>query len=155
MGHTPIIHQRTRKHKKVSAIAALCIDPDGGLRLLFRLHPDANIDKHRVRSFLRGLLRSVRGPIVLIWDRLHAHRSGEAQKVIRTTRRLETYFLPAYAPELNPVEYLWSYLKLNPLANRPFYDVDTIARSARKAARRVQKQPNLLQSFLDQCPLSF
>ena len=75
-GQTPVLHQRTRSYKKVSAIAALCISPcRDRVHLYFRLHSDASIDKQRVVEFLRILLRPLDGPTVLVWDRLRAHRA--------------------------------------------------------------------------------
>ncbi len=59
-----------------------------------------------------------------------------------------------YAPELNPVEYAWSYLKMNPLANLAAPELDVLADSARRAARSVQRKPHLLRSFLAHSPLS-
>ncbi|MGH8251689.1 MAG: transposase, partial [Steroidobacteraceae bacterium] len=63
-------------------------------------------------------------------------------------------YLPAYAPELNPVEYLWAYLKTNPLANDPAFDLSSLAARARGAARSVQHQPALLLGFLRHAGLS-
>ena len=57
-------------------------------------------------------------------------------------------YLPPYAPELNPVEYLWAYLKTNPLANAPAFDVASLARRARCAARSVQHRPDLLHGVV-------
>ena len=57
-GQTPVFYQRTRSHKKVSAIAALCIAPDRKhLSLYFRLHPDKNINALAAKDFLRILSR--------------------------------------------------------------------------------------------------
>jgi transposase len=156
-GHTPRVVQRTRTHKKVSAIAALCINPKAqAVSLCFRLHPDASIDGGLVIEFLRHLLRYLPGPILLIWDRLNAHRSHETMQFLLTKRpRLQTYFLPPYAPELNPVEQIWGYLKMNPLVNYPLYDVSSLAHETRRYIRSVQCNPGLLQSFLQHTPLSF
>ena len=50
--------------------------------------------------------------MLLIWDRAQIHRSGRVRHYLeRAHGRITTAFLPAYAPELNPVEYLWAYWK--------------------------------------------
>lgn len=156
-GKTPFIRQRTRAHKKVSAIAALCIHPNRqNVSLCFRLHPDTSIDTRTVIGFLRNLLHHLPGNIVLIWDRLNAHRSKETKLFLFDNRsRLHTYQLPPYAPELNPVEQVWGYLKMNPLANYPIHDTTSLADTTRKHALSIQKRPDLLQAFLDHTPLSF
>lgn len=154
-GQTPVLRQRTRSHQKVSAVACLCITPKRNrVRLYFRLHPDANIDAAATTDYLRHLLRQVRGNVVLIWDRLLAHRAKTTQAFLERSPRLHPVFLPPYAPELNPVEYVWAYLKTNPLANWPICDVGILARVARRHGRSLQHKEDLLRSFLKHSPLS-
>jgi transposase len=115
-GETPLLHHCGGTHRKVSAIGALCVPPP--YRSDVRLHPNANINAERVVDFLRQLLAQVDAPLVLIWDRLNAHRAYLVQDFLAAHQQLATEFFPPYAPDLNPIEYVWSYLKLNPLANR-------------------------------------
>jgi transposase len=153
-GQTPTLVQRTRHHQKVSVIAALIVSPRRGrVRLCWRLHPAANVDAAKVRAFLSQLGRQVRGHVVLIWDRLQAHRAPKIRSFARRHRRFHWEWLPPYAPELNPMEYGWCWLKTNPLANHAPKDAPELARLARGHARRLQRRPNLLWSFIDHCPL--
>lgn len=150
-----MLYQRTRSHQKVSAIAALCITPGRDcVHLYFRLHPDMNINAGLVIEFLRHLIRQLDGPIVLVWDRLLAHRAKKVQAFVRDTPAFYDHFLPPYAPELNPVENLWGYLKMNPLSNRPFFDVDSLAETTRSHGRSVQRKQTLLRSFIEHTPLA-
>ncbi len=150
-----VLLQRTRSHKKVSAIAALCVPPTrDGVRLTFRLHPDANVDSARVIQFLRHLDRHLPGPIVLLWDGLNAHRSRLTREFLRGRPHIHVFPFPAYAPELNPVEYLWSYLKVNPMANLALLEVPALADVTRRASHSVQRRPSLLRSFIAHSPLS-
>jgi transposase len=153
-GQTPIVRHRTRQHKKVSAIAALAISPcRSNVRLCFRLHADANIATKQVCSFLRDLHRHIPGPIVLIWDRLNAHRSRKTKAFLSSSPHCHAVFLPPYAPELNPVEGFWSYLKVNPLANATILDLDTLAAVTRQHGRSIQRTQSLLRSFVAHVPL--
>jgi transposase len=155
-GLTPVFYQRTRSHQKVSVIAALCVAPDRNrVHLYFRLHPGRNINSQAVMDFLRHLVRQLRAPIILVWDRLLAHRSKKVQKFLLNTPPLHAHFLPAYAPELNPVENVWGYLKLNPLANHAPDDLFTLTSDARSCTRSLQRNQLLLRSFLQHTPLSF
>jgi hypothetical protein len=63
-------------------------------------------------------------------------------------------YLPPYAPELNPVEYLWAWLKTNPLANDPAVDLHNLANRTRRAALSVQRRQDLLRGFLRHTGLS-
>lgn len=153
-GRTPLLRQRTRSHQKVSVIAALCVAPNRQrVSLFFRLHPDENVSATHVVDFLRQLRRHLRWPIVLLWDRLQAHRARATVAFLQARPKLQTHFLPAYAPELNPVEQVWSYLKMNPLANLVAKDLNTLAGVTRKSAKSLQRKHNLLRSFVHHCPL--
>ena len=148
-GVTPVLFHRTRHHRKVSMIAALCVSPNRTrVRLCFRLYPDRNITGSEVRYFLRHLLRHLHRPIVLIWDRLLAHRSVLVRRWIAAHPRLQPALLPPYAPELNPVETLFAYLKTNPLANLACLQLDDLRRRAHQHSRRLQHRPDLLRAFV-------
>lgn len=147
-GQTPVLRQRGRCHQKVSAIAALCILPTRKrLALYFRLHPDANINAERAMGFLEHLQRQLRMPIVLIWDSFQAHKSALINECV-LPRSAHLEYLPPYAPELNPVEYLWAWLKTNPLANDPAADLHSLAQRTRRAAHSVRRRQDLLRAFL-------
>lgn len=154
-GVTPMLEQRTRSYQKVSAIAALCVPPSRDrVHLYFRLHPRTNLNAISIRDFLRQLNRQLDASWILIWDRLQAHRARIVQAFLASQSNVRSEFLPPYAPELNPVEYLWAWLKTNPLANAPFFDVDELADQARTHARSLQHQPSILRSFVLHSPLS-
>jgi transposase len=154
-GDTPCLRHCGGTHSKVSAIGALCVAPDRrDVRLYFRLHPKANVNAVRVIDFLDQLRAQIDAPLVLLWDRLNAHRAFVVQDYLAEHPELTTEFFPPYAPELNPIEYVWGYLKLNPLANLAFFDVDELTTTARRHGRSLQRQPVLLRSFLSHSPLS-
>jgi|WetSurSiteA1Bulk_404760.scaffolds.fasta_scaffold60973_1 transposase len=154
-GQTPILLQRTQSHQKVSAIAVLCISPKRDLvYLYFRLHPDANINGELVLQFLKHLRKQLKNhPLILVWDRFLAHRAKKVQSYITNSKNLSAEHLPPYAPELNPLENVWGYLKMNSLANDPQQDVSSLAKTARHHGRSIQRQPSLLRSFVKHIPL--
>ena len=116
-GQTPVLHQRGRSHQKVSAIAAICVLPKRDrVALYFRLHPDANVNTERAMDFLEHLQHQLHMPIVLVWDSFQGCHKGELVNECVLPRSAHLEYLPPYAPELNPVEYLWAWLKTNPLA---------------------------------------
>jgi hypothetical protein len=133
-GHTPELRQRTRQHKKVSAIATLCIPPHrNSVHCVFRLYPDQNIDGERVIGFLRALLRHLKGPIVLLWDSLKAHRARVTTSFVEEQARLHLVILPSYAPELNPVSICG--------ATRSWAPWPISLRSSSKRSRRSRAAP--------------
>ncbi|MHB1464666.1 MAG: transposase [Thermoleophilia bacterium] len=87
-------------------------------------------------------------------DRLTAHRAKVVKEFMGASPRLDNFFLPPYAPELNPVEYLWSYLKTNSLANFAAFELNVLADATRKSGRSLQRKEYLLRSFINHSPLS-
>jgi putative transposase len=153
-GRTPLFYQRTASHRKVSVIAALRFTPQQRrVRLYFRLHPDTNITGDLVRQFLRHLQYQIPGHIVLVWDRSKTHRGLVAQEFIDSSPRLHVFLLPPYAPELNPVEPVWGYLKMNALSNLAVLDLEELARISRYQSRLLQKNPGVLRSLAQNSPL--
>lgn len=153
-GCTPVLVQTLRYREKVSCIAALSLSPQRRRAgLYFSLRPNANLTTVWLRAFLCDLLRHLRNPVVLVWDRLPVHRAHALQEFFLRRRRLHPVLLPPYAPELNPVETLWAYLKQNPLANLAAPDALSLAKIAHRHARRVQSTHPLLHSFFRSTPL--
>lgn len=122
-------------------------------RFYFRLYPDA-INADRVVEFLRQLQRHVRGKLLIVWDRLNAHRSVLVRDFVAAQRgRIQLEWLPAYAPELNPVEYLWGHWKHHELPNFCPRDAWQLSTEARRALRRMRRRPTLIVAFWKQADL--
>jgi len=153
---TPVLVQRTRSHKKVSAIGAIGLKGSGrNPRLLFRLLKDQNIDSTACVQFLRQLKQDIRGRIIVVWDRLNPHRSVQLKKWLNTQTKLCCEYFPPYAPELNPVEYLWSYLKTNLLANYAAPNLLDLYFVSKSSICKIRKEKNLLCSFIKHSPIYF
>jgi transposase len=119
----------------------------------FRLFP-GSIRSAEVMEFLKHLLRHIRGKVLVIWDGLRSHRSRLVNDfVLGQQGRLHIEFLPAYAPELNPVEYLWGYWKHHELPNfcpKTFFE---LSYQARNALRRMRRRPTLVTAVWKQAEL--
>jgi transposase len=112
------------------------------------LHADRSIRQAEVIAFLRDLLRHLRGPIFLVWDRLNAHRGKDVRAFLAKHPRLQSEFLPSYAPDLNPNEYGWSYLKCRSLANYAPEHLDDLKHTTTAEVQRIRTQQPLLRSFV-------
>jgi transposase len=103
----------------------------------------------QLRRFLHGQ------KVTLLWDGLPSHRSRVMQAFIASQRGwLVAERLPGYAPELNPVEYLWANLKGVELANFAADTLEDLTRTARRGSTRIRRRPRLLFAFLDHAGLS-
>jgi putative transposase len=104
-------------------------------------------------AFLQHLRRHVRGKLVILWDGATTHRA------VIVRERAQSYGwklerLPAYSPDLNPVEGWWGWMKGGPLANFGGDTLGEVGAAVRAGTRRVQRRPNLISAFLEKTGLS-
>ena len=140
------------RHDKVSAISAVTVSPRRhrcGLYAHFHL---ANITHVEVAAFLRLLLRHLTGPIIVLWDGGSIHRGPAVRALLARHPRLLVERFPAYAPELNPDELVWNYLK-GQLANGSPDTVDTLLTDLTRVTRRLRRCPAILRAFIVGCEL--
>ncbi|MFI5635675.1 transposase [Streptomyces sp. NPDC051664] len=83
------------------------------------------------------------GPIVVVWDNLNTHRTPGMKKYAAEHDWLTVFQLPSYAPDLNPVEEIWSLLRRS-MANAAFDTPDALDRILRRELRRTQLRPHLI-----------
>jgi transposase len=120
----------------------------------FRLYKGSITAKQAV-EFLNVLQRQISGKLLVVWDGLSVHRSRVVRQYVEgTNERISLARLPAYAPELNPVEYIWGHLKRHALANFCPKDIAHLNREARKRLRSSQRRPKLIRAFWAQAELS-
>ena len=155
-GHTPILRHRQRHWTRLSIAGMCCYRPDGtGARLAVHLQPGSYNDQGLI-GVLGHLRRFLHGQkVTLLWDGLPSHRSRVMQAFIASQRGwLVVEHLPGYAPELNPVEGLWSNLKGQELAHYAAVTIEELSQTARRGVRRVRRRAGLLFAFLDRTGLS-
>jgi len=123
-------------------------DPTRGPRLCFHVQQDS-YDTDSLIGVLANLGAFYAGEqVVLLWDGLGAHRSHAMRAWLATQAWLTVERLPAYAPELNPVEYLWANLKAVELANFAGDQVAQVADTAEQGIHRVCDDQQVVWSFL-------
>jgi transposase len=143
VGHTPILREWwTRDH--LSAISA--ISPES--KLYFHCQDQA-INSTDVIAFLEHLLREVPGRLLILWDGAPIHRSHLINAFLANgaAHRLHLERLPAYAPELNPGEGLWGYLKGIELRNVCCFSIPHLRHELRDAVKWVRRKPHIIRGF--------
>lgn len=134
--------------KTISAIAGL-----SWWNFYFRLFP-GTIRSPQVVIFLKHLMIHIPGDLLVIWDGSPTHRSRVIKDFLATTQgRLLLERLPAYAPELNPVEYLWGHWKQHELPNFCPMNFGELSFQAKRALRRMRRRPSLITAFWKQAEL--
>lgn len=154
-GQTPVLRHVLRCWSKVSAISALSISPVRNHWSFYaRFYSRGLVRGPQVLAFLKLLRRQLGGPLLLLWDRGQPHKAIPVREFLeRHQRQIRAEFLPPYAPELNPVELGWAYLKHQRIPNHGYPQVTRLHRRLRYEARRLRRRQDLLESFLEGCDL--
>jgi transposase len=145
-GHTPTL-QYSFNWKSLSIIGGITFRS-----IYFRTFP-GTIRSQQVILFLRDLFRHLKGNVILIWDRQPVHRSRAVQEFLQRHPRVTSEYLPPYAPDLNPVEYVWGIFKKNGMANFCPEHVNELSRQARKELGRLRRRKTIIASCWVQCKL--
>jgi transposase len=153
-GRTPIVRVSCRRSGRVSIAGLLAMRPGSRTRLCYRIRVHRGHKGER-RSLaetdyirlLDGAHQLLRAPIILVWDRLNTHLSATMKQMIAARTWLTVFLLPAYAPELNPVEGLWAHSKRS-LANLAAGTVDRLEVLVRNRLKRLQYRPVTLDGFI-------
>jgi transposase len=110
VGQTPVLRHSYRR-ERLSVIGGLSVSPvRQRLGLCFQIYP-WNVTAVEIVQYFTELLWHLGGPVVALLDRCPIHRDGKVAEFCRRHRRLHLEWFPAYAPELNPEEYVWTQTK--------------------------------------------
>ncbi len=153
-GQTPVIRVRGRSRRRTSVAALCCYKPGEKSRLIHRPRGHLLLKGAR-KSFswkdYRDLLVRAHiqldGPIVVVWDNLNTHLAVGLKQYEDEHDWLTTVRLPPYAPDLNPVEAVWSLVR-RAMANTAFDTPDDLDRTLRRELRRIQLRPHLIDGCL-------
>ena len=141
-GHTPIV-TTTGQRQKVSAISA--VSTKGGF--WSRVYTGM-LNAVRFVGFLRDLMKGRREKVFLVVDGHPAHKANAVKEFIKELAgRLELHFLPPYAPDLNPDEFVWHYVKQNGLRKRPLRKNESLRERIENDLANVKKNRSLLKSL--------
>lgn len=100
------------------------------------------------RDLIIAVHRELAAPVVWVWDNLTTHLVPEMTEFITENKDwLRVYRLPAYAPELNPVEGIWSLLK-RAIANFAAADLNSLVRIVKRKLKKIQYRPHLISGCL-------
>jgi DDE superfamily endonuclease len=140
---------------RVSLAGMIAIKPGARTRMIYRtiVHHGRKNEKpgfreHDFAALLDAAHQQLRGPIVPVWDNSTQHVDKLMRTLISTRSAwLTAYRLPPYAPELNPVEGIWSHLKRS-LGNLAAHTTDELATLAKTRLKRTQYRPALLDGLV-------
>jgi putative transposase len=155
-GKTPVLKVQAKHREKVSITAALTISPKRHrLGLYWRTFPRSFVNAARSAAFLRYLMQRLRGSVIVVWDGGPMHKGEPIRQILHDFPRLSLERLPPYAPEVNPVEYLWGYLKQDKIPNFTPDDVFQLDAVLNEHLHRTCHSQKLLSGFFKAADLPF
>jgi len=141
-GQTPVV-QTTGQRQKVSAISA--VSAKGGF---WSQVYTGMFNAGRFVQFLKDFRRGGRGKIFLVVDGHPSHRAKVVAAYVAACRgELELHFLPPYAPDLNPDEFVWQYTKTNGVAKKPLRRNESLKERVTQDLANIKANQNLVRSF--------
>ena len=131
---------------KLSVIGGISFSPYGHATEQFTILRH-NAQAMRFIQFLLDVRRRYRRRLIVIWDGLRQH--GQVSRLIEGLPGSWVDFiqLPSYAPELNPVESLWSQTKANKLANFTPHNLDELQPEVERVLTEAKHKQRLLHGF--------
>ena len=141
-GQTPEVATSGRR-QSVSAISA--VNARG--EFWYEIYTE-RLNAVRFVELLKHFMRGRRTPVFLVLDGHPAHIANVvAEYVQRLVGRLELHFLPGYAPELNPDEFVWNHLKRQGVSKTPLRRDESLRNRVQSDLERIQSRPPLIRSF--------
>jgi transposase len=106
------------------------------------------LDAEAFVAFLENFMRGRTGRVVLVVDGHPAHKAKVVKELIKSMKgRLELHFLPPYAPDLNPDEFVWSYMKGNGVSKKPLKQNESMRQRVEEDLAKIQSNRALVRSF--------
>ena len=141
-GQTPLV-ATSGQRQSVSAISAV-----PALGAFWYSVYSGRLNATRFIEFLRAFTRARRRPVFLVIDGLPAHKARIVASYVQSLKgRLELHFLPGYAPDLNPDEFVWNHLRHHGTTKTPLLKNESLRRRVEQNLAAIQDSPHLVQSF--------
>jgi transposase len=141
-GKTPVV-ATSGQRQRVNAISAVTMRGDFWYSVY-----SGRFNAGRFVEFLQDFLRHRRRPVLLVVDGHPAHRAKIVAQFVQSTKgRLELHFLPGYAPELNPDEFVWNHLRHCGVSKKPLRRNESLRARVESDLRAIQRRPALVRSF--------
>jgi DDE superfamily endonuclease len=157
---TPIVRVPAGGRGRVNIAGLTCYRPGHRAKLIYRIRmyrgrprEDKSFPWSDYRDLLAAAHQQLGAPIVLVWDNLGRHKVPQMREFIDAHDWLTVFHLPSYAPELNPVEGIWSLIKRGALANLAAPNLAHVLNLAKHALKKLQYRPDVIDGVLTETGL--
>ena len=141
-GETPVV-KTSGQRQKVNVISAVSMQ--GAFWCQIYTH---TLKQGDFITFLKDFMSGQGENVFLVLDSHPAHIANSVKEYVQSTQgKLELHFLPPYAPELNPDEFVWNYLKGTGVARKPLRQNESLKERVAADLDKLKKDRKLLRSF--------
>jgi transposase len=99
-------------------------------------------------AFLQNFMHGRAGRVFLVVDGHPAHKAKVVKDFVQSLKgRLELHFLPPYAPDLNPDEFVWSHMKTNGVSKKLLKKNESLQKRIDQDLLAITRNPKLVRSF--------
>lgn len=141
-GQTPVV-KTSGQRQSVSAISA--VTARGAF--WYSVYT-GRLNAAKFIEFLRAFMHHRRKRVFLVIDGLPAHKARMVAAYVQSLKgRLELHFLPGYAPDLNPDEFVWNYLRHHGTTKIPLRKNESLQRRVEQNLAAIKRSPKLVRSF--------
>ena len=146
-GKTPI-HYSWDRHDRISVCGGLKVAPDLTQPQVFFELWQQNLTAEQIITYLKAVHQETRRQMIVIMDRWSGHRKAARLLLAEGVDWLKVEWLPAYAPDLNPVELLWGHTKYADLANYIPEDILALHQAVTDSIQAAGQDADLLMAFV-------
>jgi len=141
-GHTPVV-PTSGQRQAINAISA--INAQGAF---WAMTYDGKLNAESFVLFLQNFMRRRHKSVFLVVDGHPSHRAKLVQRYVQSLDgRLELHFLPPYAPDLNPDEFVWHHMKANGVSKKPLKRNESLRRRVERDLRDLSANTPLIRSL--------
>ncbi len=120
----------------------------GKLRFMFY---EGRFNQYVLKDYLKRLLKDAKGrPLIIILDNHPSHHGNDLKAWVKSKKKLlALHYLPSYAPDLNPDEFLNCDLKAEIAKRAERREKGALKTTALKVLRSLQKQPKRIAKYFN------
>jgi len=148
-GQTPV-HKVANPHARISVIGGVVVRPGTNkVGMLYGMLGDnLNFRWPAIAQFVRTLRSTLARPVTVIWDRIPIHDCPALDEELVGDAEVVAELLPPHAPELNPADGIWRYIKHHRLPNYAPPDLGVLRQTVTAELDRLRTRPDLLRGFV-------
>lgn len=153
-GQTPTSRTSLNHHQRINLLGALLVSPKMRKVRLSVCSFQCSLRSEHVILLLKQVLRLVSGDVILVWDNHKIHASPQTQAFIESHPRMHEYRFPTCAPELNPVELIWTQVSEHTVSFAP-HNIQELYNQGQAGVARIRTSKNRLLAYLKNADLSW